>query len=95
MNAEPQSSRSRASARHVKFLFLNFSMFSWIDVNKSYAIESCKLKKSYRQSNFAELLIDQDMKITDVPHLKIEENVYSISEILRGEATKRQKFLKL
>jgi hypothetical protein len=41
-------------------------------------------------------LIDQDTKITtDVPQLKIEEKVFSISEILRGEAIKSQKFLKL
>lgn len=70
-------------------------LFSRFDVNKSYAIESFKLKKSYGKSNFAEVLIDHDTKITsgsDVTQLKIEEKVFNIA--LRGEA-KNQKFFKL
>lgn len=58
-------------------------------------IESFKFKKSFGSSTSLELLLDQDTKVSSVvSQIKVQDQSFSVSEILRG-GTKNNQFIKL
>jgi DNA-directed RNA polymerase subunit RPC12/RpoP len=77
----------------IRAVCFNEDIYPKLESNKTYELESFKVKKSFGDQTTSELVLDHETKITlAASQVQIEDCSYTISEILRGE-TGHKRFL--